>query len=534
MVEARLIVADYSSSGSSDVPNPCVIGSAHLYLGSLFVMSEGRRGVNAGRVESRLAVSEVLTRFRSGDTTDPRQRLGDALRHASKVLLSRSRAASVFSNSSATCSAFLIRGDRLYAARVGNVGLQLIRKNRTIVLFDHRRGNAPHASGLGTSDKIHPEVLPDPVPLQIGDRIVSGNDLLLNTVSEEECLRIVAELVPAVATRRLVEAVMRSGEQRPVSVQVVEVEDFVDERDELIPPMPSVGSTASAEPNKTRSKTNLRSPIPVGLSRNPRWLPKLLLALVALLVLGMGLRMLKPGWFSGDELAEQPTPKVLNLDEMSKKKETPAETLENKIENHPVSFWRGISRYNVDGELQIDQERLRDLLVDSTDLQRRLREAQLITKELEGLIQAEAAEASKQPSTSDAMDENPGDASVSVEEELDWDPSQLPKNLRGFDVMFAHEDPKEAASRLRRYIGARHKVAERVFLVLDAYLDRAPKARSLRVLKQLEHVRPKPGPKTRRWAWKKKRKLRRLLHKEESSRFVDERNDEEVRDPLLD
>ena len=507
MVEARLIVADYSSSGSPEVPNPCVIGSAHLYLGSLFVMSEGRRGLNAGRVESRLAVSEVLTRFRSGDTTDPRQRLKDALCHASSVLLSRSRAASVFSNSSATCSAFLIRGDRLYAARVGSMGLQLIRKNRSIVLFDHRAGTTSESSGLGTSDKVHPDVLPDPVPLQAGDRIISGNDLLLNTVTAEECLRIVAELVPAVATRRLVEAVVRSGEKRPVSVQVVEVEDFADERDEVIPPMPLKRSVPDGAPKTASgSEVRLRTPIPDGGERSSRWVPKSMLILLALLVVGMGVRYIKPSWFESERSGSNPPATALDpvISEPSPLSSTEKSLPIDRAE--PPAFWHGVSRNSIEGELQLDRDRLRALVVDASELKQRLREAQTLAKDLEALVAEEEALAKGALlHKKSEQGESRSDTAEHSETVENWDPEKLPKNLRGFEQIFGHEDPQEGAARLRRYIAARHKVVGKVFMVLDAYIQRAPKGRSLQVLEKLANVRPAPGPKTPRWAWKTKR-----------------------------
>ena len=511
-MEARLIVADYSSAGTVDAPNPCVIGNAHFFLGSVFVMSEGRRGKEAGRVESRLAVSEVLTRFRSGATSEPKQRLCDALNHAGRVLFSRSQAARVFSESSAICSAVLIRGDRLYASRVGNMGLILLRKERPIVLFDHRSAVASNHAGLGQSHDVSPDVLPDPVPLMVGDRILLANAMLLNSVSEEEWSRIVGGLVPAVATRRLVEAVVRVGEMRPVSVQVIEVEEFLDERDAVLP---ALGTGTPVRGGEHPSGSPGHYPDDPGRLRIAKerggWVAKTLLMLVALLVVGMVTRFVWPTWGqSSEQELSPPTPAVpVTLDGAQVEHTDPkADT------QQPFSFWEALATKLTAGAIPTDSDTLGQLVAGPEDLHRRLREAQALTAGLQTLVKQEEQRTPSSDGAKAPVDE--GEAPVSsASKEPRWDPEKLPRNLRGFEQIFSQPDPVEAAQRLRRYVASRHRIASRVLKLLDVYVKRAPKERSLRVLEHLSEVRPRPGPRTRKWARRAKRWLRIAIKNEQ-------------------
>jgi len=511
-LDARLIVADYSSSGTADAPNPCVIGSAHLFLGSVFVMSEGRRGSEAGRVESRLAVSEVLTRFRSGATSEPKQRLCDALNHAGKVLFSRSQAARIFSESSAICSAVLIRGDRLYASRVGNMGLILLRKQRPIVLFDHQSGVASNHAGLGQSQDVSPDVLPDPVPLMVGDRILLANAMLLNSVSEEEWCRIVSGLVPAVATRRLVEAVVRAGEMRPVSVQIIEIEDFLDERDAVLPALERGTPVRRAERASGSSEHNTDDPGRlVIVKERGGWVAKALLILVALLVVGMVTRFIWPTWgVSSEEELSSPVPAVpVTPDGAQAESAVPAVDIPR-----PPSFWEALATKLNAGAIPTDSDTLGDMVAGPEDLRRRLREAQALTGALQALVKEEEHRTASTEGAKAADDE--GESPVeSASKEPPWAPEKLPKNLSGFEQIFHQLDPAEAAQRLRRHIASRHRIAPRVLKLLDVYINQAPKERSLRVLEHLSNVRPKPGPRTRKWAWRAKRRLRKAINKEQ-------------------
>ncbi|MFT5432422.1 MAG: serine/threonine protein phosphatase PrpC, partial [Myxococcota bacterium] len=223
MRDLRLTVGDYASPGGGQAPNPCVMGCAHLYLGSLFVFGEGGGGSEGGRVESRLAVSAVLANFRGSTTVDPRSRLTEALEHAGQVLRARSQSATAFQTAWARCIAVLVRRNRLYAARVGDLYLALVRGGDIESVFGESDPAETKQSLLGQPQAVTVQVREAELQLGAGDRFVLSNGALSSAVEESEIGRLASSLVPAVAARRLVEAVDKMARDNPVSVQVVQV-----------------------------------------------------------------------------------------------------------------------------------------------------------------------------------------------------------------------------------------------------------------------------------------------------------------------
>ncbi len=287
MQDERLVVGDSASpSGASPrgetpgVANPCVVASAHLYLGSVFVLGEGVGGAEGGRVESRIAVSAVLTQFRSGLAQDPRQRLVEALRHASEVLRGRAQTGPLFHNAFARCLAVLVRRGRLYAARVGNIELGLMvgksAEGRSLVrAFEWLPSDSERLLGQGDHPSI--EVLEEDVQLEQGDRFLLANGALFASVPPEEVRRLAVGLLPAVAARRLVEVAERGASGAPVSVQVVQAGQLHQHDDVPEPSLPSrtgAGAIQVGEPiGLVVPTTRLASPSPIRREDPRRPLP---------------------------------------------------------------------------------------------------------------------------------------------------------------------------------------------------------------------------------------------------------------------
>lgn len=236
MRDLRLTVGDYASPGGGQAPNPCVMGCAHLFLGSLFVFGEGGGGSEGGRVESRLAVSAVFANFRGSSTVEPRARLREALEHAGQVLYARSRSATAFQSAWARCVAVLVRKNRMYAARVGDLYVGLVRGSGIVPLFTVDTESEGSGQLLGQPDAVTVQVREEELELQAGDRFVLANRALVDAVSTDEVGRLASSLVPAVAARRLVEAVDREGTNAPVSVQVVQAGEMPLGTSEPVPP----------------------------------------------------------------------------------------------------------------------------------------------------------------------------------------------------------------------------------------------------------------------------------------------------------
>jgi hypothetical protein len=252
MQDERLVVGDYASRGKDGGENPCVMGCAHLYLGSVFVLGEG--GAGGGRIESRLAVSAVLTQFRSGVASDPRGRLIEALQHASGVLHHRSMTGQAFGRAYARCLVVLVRRGRLYAARVGNIDLGLLVGKRPLLRVFGSHDDEPL---LGQSPSPDVEILEQEVVLSKGDRFLLTNQSLFTAVPLDEISRITGALVPAVAARRLVELVERASDSRHVSLQIVQAgaQVAVDE---------------SPQPTRRGSELDLAAYLPDRLPATPR------------------------------------------------------------------------------------------------------------------------------------------------------------------------------------------------------------------------------------------------------------------------
>ncbi len=252
MQDERLIVGDYASRGKDGGENPCVMGCAHLYLGSVFVLGEG--GAGGGRIESRLAVSAVLTQFRSGIASDPRGRLLEALQHASGVLHHRSMTGQAFGRAYARCLVVLVRKGRLYAARVGNIDLGLMVGKRPLLRVFASHDDEPL---LGQSPMPDVDILEQDVALAKGDRFLLTNQSLFTAVPLDEISRITSALVPAVAARRLVEIVERASDSRHVSLQIVQAGAQV-----------AVDDTP--QPTRRSSELDLAASLPDRLPATPR------------------------------------------------------------------------------------------------------------------------------------------------------------------------------------------------------------------------------------------------------------------------
>lgn len=513
MREARLTVGDAASPARGEAPNPCVMGCAHLFLGSLFVLGEGRGGTEGGRVESRLAVSAVLANFRASSEVDHRRRLVDALLHASQVLHDRARSSNAFRGSFASCLAVLLRRGEIFAVRLGDLQLHIVRKGQIRAVFSDPAPDA--ATLLGESSEPAVQTFEQERPLETGDRVVLSNPALLEALSEDEVGRVASSLMPPVAARRLIEAAERKLGNQPISVQIVQVGEATIVQATSQAPVPAVASDPARPmlglpPRPPALAPSLGEPAPSGGSW--RWMVALLVALgVAIYVV---MRFFEPtdqaAW------AERANGVALQSDDSA-----PAA--------RKVTVWDRVSDRLGDSGQTLDPEEVRGWLDDDPATgERLLREARAMVAALSvppqeqeedvmvlgtndsGPAPEEAEAASPEAGADESEDEpeepaKPSEPAAAAEVAVPqaasvdgWDPQELPKHLRGFDRIFADPDQLSAAKNLNAYIRRRHSRADRIFLMLDRYIAKAPRERSLAVLSRIPEARP--GPRTRRWA----------------------------------
>ncbi len=563
MRDMRLTVGDFASPALEGRTNPCVMGCAHLYLGSLFVFGEGMGGSEGGRVEGRLAVSAVLAHFRNAEIDEPHERLAAALAHSADVLRTRSRSVSAFTDAWAQAVAVLVRKNRLFAVRCGDIRLFLVRNGQVRDLFADASVEAQPISDekdetsalLGQGEMPHIEILPGEIPLEPGDRFLLANAPLSASVPLADIARYVASFVPAVAARRLVEAADQGPRHRAISVQIVQsgeapTREFRAE-EPIRPAVESSSGVAALLARSGRSVNEHRPPNPIwpspsmdtdGLAsssrtrqfpslENQRWSWLAGVAAVGLIAFGLS------SWLSGGDSSEKAVPVAPEAIEVS----------DASISEFDASFWARMSVESIPNASEIRSWA-------GADAARRLAEARAVVAALEGddlpieparTVSAQLADEEESietglpddapfedvqrgmPSEAAAPGSHPppkesADSELFAEEEVlgdlkgdkaaappierkaverprstAWSPKSLPRRIRGLDRIFRHKDTSRAGERLRNYIHRRHSRVSKVLASLDAYIARAPKERSIAVLKSA--LRYRPGPKSRRW-----------------------------------
>ncbi len=500
--DVRVTVGDFASPPRGEQTNPCVTGNAHLFLGSLFVLGEGRGGADGGRLESRLAVSAVLANFRESTVGDATRRLCEALEHGNQVLFTRSQTAAVFQQAWAATAAVLIRRGRVYAARVGDVRLVLLRDGEARWLLGPPNPASPL---LGQAEVISADVPTDETALRSGDRLLVANGSLFEALPHEEIVRLVTTLVPTVAARRIVETVDREPSSRFVSVQIVQIgEAFGLDDGPTLPMGPGTPAELSPlgalpPPTPVHAVPSAQRPptVPLPLRERPtgldltalgeggqskaRWVP---IGVIGLMLVVLVVWKLRSGPKASEEPAQAPS--------------TPA-------------FWDWVG-----GEVKhggtLDKNRVRAHVASDQELAMRLAEARALIAAFEPQALPRPPE-SEDPAGREAPTEPPKSDTPPPEvaptppepptppvpaDPNAWDPSKLPTNLRGFENIFAMADKKAAAKKLRAFIHSRHANIDLVLKLLDGYLQVAPRDRSLAVMELLPAT--KPGPKTKTWA----------------------------------
>ncbi len=520
------------------------MGCAHLFLGSLFVLGEGRGGTEGGRVESRLAVSAVLANFRASSVADPRQRLAEALTHAGEVLHARARSAKAFNDTRAGCVAALVRQGRLYAARVGDLRLEIISGGERRSVFDDLGTAGPE---LGASEQVNVELLEDHTDLLAGDRFLLGNAGLFEAVTPDEIGRIVTTLVPPVAARRLIEAADRGPTPQSVSVQVVQIGDAT-----LIDEVTRQNTAGAPETRSTVPVAPVRlAPQPAAVPPPLRVSPDIELPLpsqrggmswksviAVLVVLGVG------GWLIQRSMRKDDTSKFA---ERAAAGSTEVQGSADETSEAPAAaaFWDRVDDTLGKSGDTLDPGEVQRWIDDPEQAERTLRNARAVVAALEAEVELEVAvepeEQADEPETAEDAPESEFEEAPAAEEpdeaedtppleiaevrtakpadsaeagaprteSTPWKPGRLAVGLRGFERIFAMDDKLKAARLLRGYIHRRHAHVGRVFRSLDQFIEIAPKERTLAVLSKMSQV--KPGPKTARWAGRHARRLRKSL-----------------------
>lgn len=209
---------------------------------TLLIVADGMGGHRGGATASRLAASEVASRFAASTAGDPRLALMNAFLEANDVILGQSQQSQDLRGMGTTCSALLVTGRQAYTAHVGDSRVYRVRRGATEQLTDdHSLVASMVREGLLTSEEaeVHPrrnvlqrsvgvasdlEVdVSEPFDVVEGDLFLLCSDGLHGLVRPEEMAAEVERSEPAVAVQSLVEMALDRGAPDNVTLIVAQI-----------------------------------------------------------------------------------------------------------------------------------------------------------------------------------------------------------------------------------------------------------------------------------------------------------------------
>lgn len=228
-------IGERNDHGGRPEDNRDALGHASLMAGHLLVLASGTGGTGGGRMEGNLAVSTVLTQFRTLGDLGVAERLTSALSKANDILTDRGGQDPSLRGSGASCAAVLVQGGQLFACRSGDIRLYVVRGEQAVDVFpsdpkpsdqaiqeDSVRGASARIGALGAGFAARILVTAQPIPLAAGDRVVLASPGVHRYLDGRDMASLVGEHLPQVASGKLVDAARQAGSRQGISVQVIQ------------------------------------------------------------------------------------------------------------------------------------------------------------------------------------------------------------------------------------------------------------------------------------------------------------------------
>jgi protein phosphatase len=242
---------------STDYYEPHQLGELSK-LGRLYVLADGVSGVSSGYTVSQYAVGKVLHSYFTTDTTDPKERLLEAIRQANTDIFERNQEYPERRVMSTTLIAALIQNDKLLVANIGDSRVYVV-WDQDIELLNHAGATTDETKEIIGSSAAQPLIpakieQPDesqakpakPTPLRqkypqglgldkeiqigtfsrrlfAGDTVVLCSGGLTGYVSDQEIAKAVSQHSHAEAIRRLMALAGERGNRDNLAITIARV-----------------------------------------------------------------------------------------------------------------------------------------------------------------------------------------------------------------------------------------------------------------------------------------------------------------------
>lgn len=226
--------------------------SRQASLGVLALVADGMGGHAHGEVASQMAAQSVHYLFYRGDQAVPAA-LAEGFAAANFAIHERSQSEPACAGMGTTCTAIVIRDDRIWLGHVGDSRAYLIRdggirpisEDHSLVAELVKQGKLTEAEAqdfpdrhvllraLGIAPQVEPVIWQEGLPAKDGDVVVLCSDGLTDVVDNETICQAAARMPPYEACEALIQHALDAGGPDNVSVGVLAIGGAASEADRV-------------------------------------------------------------------------------------------------------------------------------------------------------------------------------------------------------------------------------------------------------------------------------------------------------------